>query len=114
MLSRVINQQSWLQKSIVSEFCRAAKIAKRAVRSEKRQHVAALVADAERADAVHDIRRCYSIIKRLAPKPTMPTLTVRNPATGDPRFGDEEDQQSCPGTTTADPRRPLMPPMRTS
>eukprot|EP00959_Pyramimonas_sp_CCMP1952_P357441 7484831-Pyramimonas_sp.AAC.1 len=93
MLSRVANQQSWLYKSICSEYRSAAKVAKRAVRSEKRQHVAALVADAERADAVHDIRRCYSIIKRLAPKPRMPMLTARNPAAGDPCFDDEEDQQ---------------------
>eukprot|EP00959_Pyramimonas_sp_CCMP1952_P379107 7941056-Pyramimonas_sp.AAC.1 len=81
---------SWLYKSPCHQYSCAAKVAKKAVRSHKRQLTAELVTQAEVADRHQDTRQSYAIIRRLAPKPTLPTMTVFNPETGTVCF-DHED-----------------------
>ncbi|CAK0906493.1 unnamed protein product [Prorocentrum cordatum] len=84
---------SFLAKSLQSSFNQAHLAAKRAVRAEKRQRIARQVAEAENAEARQDIRRCFAIVKRLAPKPQLPVLTVQNPLTKELCMDDAEDLQ---------------------
>ncbi|CAK0841470.1 unnamed protein product [Prorocentrum cordatum] len=71
---------SWLHKSL--RRLKVAKLAKRAVRAHRRQQKAELVDQAARADQRHDTWKNYAIIRRLAPKPTAPSMTAHNPETG--------------------------------
>ncbi|CAK0793864.1 unnamed protein product, partial [Prorocentrum cordatum] len=107
---------SWLHKTLTSQYKHFMRLAKKAVRAFRRQRTAELVDQAEQADHHNDIRKGYAIIRRIAPKPTAPSMTVHNPATGTVCFDHEEDMEvraralctifQAEDVTESAPRRP--------
>eukprot|EP00959_Pyramimonas_sp_CCMP1952_P378355 7925794-Pyramimonas_sp.AAC.1 len=65
-----------------SRFDEAARAAAKAVRAERRQHLAETAREAEAAEAAMNLRRLHAVVRRLAPKPVAPVVTVTNAATG--------------------------------
>ncbi|CAK0838620.1 unnamed protein product [Prorocentrum cordatum] len=69
----------------------AAKAAAKAARSERRRRLAETAAEAEAADANMNLRKLHSVVRRLAPKPTAPVITVTSPATATVCMDAEEE-----------------------
>ncbi|CAK0882542.1 unnamed protein product [Prorocentrum cordatum] len=83
----------WLTLFFHQKFLEASKICTKAIRSEKRQRMAHLAAFAERSAGENNLRRLFSTVRRLAPKPPAPIMTVNDPQTGLPCFDSERDNQ---------------------
>ncbi|CAK0876112.1 unnamed protein product, partial [Prorocentrum cordatum] len=74
-----------------TQYDEAAKAAAKAVRSERRQRFAETAVEAEAADANMKLRKLHGVVRRLAPKPTAPVITVTSPTTATACMDAEEE-----------------------
>ncbi|CAK0843448.1 unnamed protein product [Prorocentrum cordatum] len=90
-MASMTNQESDSYAAMQAEFDTAYREAARAVRAERRQRLADTATEAETADANQNLRKLHSVIRRLAPKPAAPTVTVNNPESGGLCMDDAEE-----------------------